>query len=105
MQTLASGLDDYPRASHPTEDEYHLDLRCWMALASRVMTRIAKIIGGYFTLVSANFKFSFPSCTEPHEHYQSMYETLTDTALLDLLHWDSERKVIIINTKMAFLAK
>jgi mannosyl-oligosaccharide glucosidase len=67
--TLASGLDDYPRASHPTDAEYHLDLRCWMALASRVMADLAAALG------------------EDGQVYESTYALLSDNSQLDKLHW------------------
>ncbi|KAM8939921.1 mannosyl-oligosaccharide glucosidase [Pelodytes ibericus] len=68
-KTLTSGLDDYPRASHPSEDERHIDLRCWMALASEVMADIAELLG------------------EDSSQYRHSQHALTDNALLDRLHW------------------
>ncbi|XP_054846005.1 mannosyl-oligosaccharide glucosidase isoform X2 [Eublepharis macularius] len=68
-KTLTSGLDDYPRASHPSPDERHLDLRCWMALASNVMTKVARHLG------------------EPGGEYQHMAEVLVDNQLLEQHHW------------------
>lgn len=43
---LGPGLDDYPRASHPNSHEYHLDLYCWMAVASQSLLRFPASIGG-----------------------------------------------------------
>ncbi|XP_061439744.1 mannosyl-oligosaccharide glucosidase [Rhineura floridana] len=68
-KTLTSGLDDYPRASHPSPDERHLDLRCWMALASAVMAEVATRLG------------------EPAGDYQHMAEVLADNQLLEQHHW------------------
>ena len=71
-KTLASGLDDYPRASHPSADERHLDLRCWMALAAGVLAEAAERLG------------------EPAEPYRRAQEALSDNALLERLHWAEE---------------
>lgn len=70
--TLTSGLDDYPRASHPTSSEFHIDLRCWIALASNVMADIAK------------------SLNENWRVFANTYSFLTDNALLDWTHWSDE---------------
>eukprot|EP00850_Spirogloea_muscicola_P002227 SM000008S22316 [mRNA] locus=s8:1007219:1015250:+ [translate_table: standard] len=70
-KTLTSGLDDYPRASHPSHDERHLDLRCWMALASECMFRIARII------------------KEPSHEYEKNLIQLSQMEALDKLHLDA----------------
>ncbi|KAJ9508905.1 hypothetical protein QJQ45_028217 [Haematococcus lacustris] len=72
-KTLTSGLDDFPRASHPTADERHLDLRCWMALAAHTMATIGGVLG------------LSPEVVEP---YLFTSQLLSDMPLLDALHWD-----------------
>ncbi|XP_023654927.1 mannosyl-oligosaccharide glucosidase isoform X2 [Paramormyrops kingsleyae] len=68
-KTLTSGLDDFPRASHPSADERHVDLRCWMALASSIMARVAQLLG------------------EPASDYRRAERELSDNARLAELHW------------------
>ncbi|KAL5103478.1 Mannosyl-oligosaccharide glucosidase [Taenia crassiceps] len=76
--TLASGLDDYPRASHPTSSERHLDLRCWMAAFARTLARLAEHFEGN----------SSASSSSSVEEYRSLAAQLLDPQRLDELHWD-----------------
>jgi len=71
-KTLTSGLDDYPRASHPSNDERHVDLYCWIALAAGILADIGDLIGEDTTL------------------YRNTERHLKDNELLDKLHWSDE---------------
>lgn len=73
--TLTSGMDDYPRASHPTPEERHLDLRCWMACFADTLARLlplANITGG--------------------ARFQEWAKILKDEAGLNELHWAEARQ-------------
>ncbi|KAK3911299.1 Mannosyl-oligosaccharide glucosidase [Frankliniella fusca] len=72
-KTLTSGLDDYPRASHPTSLERHIDLRCWMALGAQVLSELSDLLG------------------HNGEKFRNTYLSLSDQNIMDELHW-SEKK-------------
>ncbi|XP_059445134.1 mannosyl-oligosaccharide glucosidase GCS1 isoform X1 [Corylus avellana] len=72
-KTLSSGLDDYPRASHPSEDERHLDLRCWMYLAAECMHSIAEL---------------FDKDNKPGKDYGKTAKLLSDFEILNQMHFD-----------------
>lgn len=73
-KTLPSGLDDYPRASHPSATERHLDLRCWVALGARVLMRLAEQLGE----------------AEAAAELGALAASLGDEKILDELHWAPE---------------
>uniref|UniRef100_A0ACD5XGZ3 Uncharacterized protein n=1 Tax=Avena sativa TaxID=4498 RepID=A0ACD5XGZ3_AVESA len=74
-KTLTSGLDDYPRASHPNNEERHVDLRCWMLLASNCMRSIAEFL---------------KMDTSLEKDYYDMSNQLSDFGTLNKMHLDNK---------------
>ncbi|KAJ4748521.1 Mannosyl-oligosaccharide glucosidase [Rhynchospora pubera] len=74
-KTLTSGLDDFPRASHPNDEERHVDLRCWMLLASNCMHSIQQMLGIKHTSV---------------KDYALMTKKLSEFDVLNKLHLDEK---------------
>lgn len=72
--TLSSGFDDYPRATHPTNQEYHLDLRCWLAMSASVLVQLAHMADDLAFLPQI-------------ERETNM---LNDLDILDRLHWSEK---------------
>ncbi|KAL4523918.1 hypothetical protein Ndes2526B_g08146 [Nannochloris sp. 'desiccata'] len=77
-KTLTSGLDDYPRASHPSPEERHLDLRCWMALAAHSLARLSVAVG---------------APTDEIAEFRAFAAQLDDFEELKRLHWDEQREI------------
>ncbi|XP_067641372.1 uncharacterized protein GCS1 [Eurosta solidaginis] len=84
-KTLTSGLDDYPRASHPTNYERHVDLRCWMALGAKVMNDLSDILGKDSTKYYETYAFLADNNLLNEQHLSPFTETYSDWGL----HTDS----------------
>lgn len=84
-KTLTSGLDDFPRSSHPSENERHIDLRCWIALAAGVMTQLGNILGKSTEKYEETFKFLIDNQLLLEQHFSSRSKTFADYGL----HTDS----------------
>ena len=73
-KTLVSGLDDFPRAAYPTDDERHIDLRCWIQFAAEVMVQLSEYL----------------QYDSDRQTFSNFVNFLSDENLLNLLHWSSK---------------
>eukprot|EP00898_Chlorokybus_atmophyticus_P002414 jgi/Chlat1/3173/Chrsp22S03407 len=99
-KTLTSGLDDYPRASHPSDIERHVDLRCWMALASSCMADIALASGTdintvdkYIATAARLADISELDRLQLHEQKQMYFDYGNHTDKVEL-RWEEEVKAM-----------
>jgi mannosyl-oligosaccharide glucosidase len=84
-KTLTSGLDDFPRSSHPTDNERHVDLRCWITLAAGVMSQIGNILGKNVEKYEETFYYLSDNQLLQEQHYSVKAKNYADFGL----HTDS----------------
>ncbi|KUI59419.1 hypothetical protein VP1G_06690 [Cytospora mali] len=72
--TLASGLDDYPRANPPHPGELHVDALTWVGASARALMQVAQALGE----------------RNAAEAYREQLEAVRQN--LDVLHWDETQK-------------
>ena len=84
--TLASGLDDYPRSLRPSSDELHLDLLCWMAAAARAMHSIEIL------LKEADMEIPIITTnSNTNTNYNELYQKLLES--LETNHWNEDKNI------------
>jgi len=83
--TLASGLDDYPRSAVPTRDEHHVDLHSWMTKATGVMALVETTLSeqGYPLSVEAAALAAQAKYAEQHAFLLKRLEEL---------HWSAKHR-------------
>ena len=99
--TLASGLDDYPRAPVPSANEHHVDLHCWMTKATAIMARLETVL--------EDTGYALPPESKAlalMADYQQQHEYLLQR--LDDLHWSAEHNGYFdvgINNEESYFSK
>lgn len=84
-KTLTSGLDDFPRSSHPTDNERHVDLRCWIALAANVMSQLGNMLGKNVEKYEETYRYLVDNQLLQEQHYSTKTKSFADYGL----HTDS----------------
>lgn len=86
--TLASGLDDYPRSPLPSTDEHHVDLHCWMVTASAVMARLEAVLLRPDSYVMDGEAGRLLANNAESKLYERKHKYLLDR--LNALHWSEQ---------------
>lgn len=81
--TLASGLDDYPRASMPSSAETHVDLHSWVTWANGVLLDLSLISGKNASKYSAEYEKLKTSLIETHGKGRNGMDGTEDHLLCD----------------------
>ncbi|GAB0092942.1 mannosyl-oligosaccharide glucosidase [Sergentomyia squamirostris] len=84
-KTLTSGLDDFPRSSHPNDKERHVDLRCWIGFAAKVLADLARLLGRDDSKYLETFYYLSDNALLNEFHLSPYTETYSDYGL----HTDS----------------
>ncbi|CDF39814.1 alpha-glucosidase [Chondrus crispus] len=88
--TLASGLDDYPRAEVPSVDERHVDLHCWMTWASGALAKLSERAGNNATRFWEEHNHLRKSLIDLHGSQPNDNQSREDLLLCD---YDGSEKV------------
>jgi mannosyl-oligosaccharide glucosidase len=89
--TLASGLDDYPRSQFPSNDEHHVDLLSWVASSCRVLQRVSAALVGAKEQFGVDLSSGFVA--EVEKVRAEFYSEAIVSRYIDnlvTLHWSSK---------------